>query len=557
MRNRWVKIALGVVAAVILVIVAIPLFVNADTFRPKIEAELSSSLGRKVTLGHLSLSILSGSLVAEDISIADDPAMSTSPFVEAKKLHIGIELGPFLFHHQVQITEIAIDSPSIHLIHNQSGLWNFSNIGSTAKKSTEKSASQESIIPALTIGALKIKDGSATISSLPANGKPFTCSDINITVQQFSFLKSFPFELSAKFPGDGAVELSGNAGPISQIDASDTPFDAKLKLTHFDPVAANIVGQGQGIGMVADFDGQVASNGTDLTSKGKLQASKLLLSRTGSPAPQPVNIDYAVVNHLDQRTGQISDIAVNAGSAAAHLTGAYRMTGQTAVVDLHLSAPNMPIDQLEDLLPAVGVTLPSGSRLQGGTVTANLAISGPATAVTISGPVEIDNTELAGFDLATKIQGMSNLGGTKGGTKIEKVSTVLDSSPQMTKFSNIYGSIPAIGTASGDGTVAPSGALDFKLVAKFSNASTVGAIANTGLNAIGGLLGNRSGNAADKGIPLTISGTTSNPSFRADMKTFVKQQAGGLLGQSNGQQKTTNQQQLNNTVKSLKGLLGK
>ncbi len=557
MRSRWVKIALGVVAVLILLIVAIPFFVNADTFRPRIESELSTSLGRKVTLGHLSLSILSGSLVAEDISIADDPTMSTTPFVEAKKLHIGIELGPFLFHHQVQITDITIDSPSIHLIHNQSGIWNFSNIGSAAETSTAKTSSQNSIIPALTIGELKIKDGSATISSIPATGKPFTCSDVNITVQQFSFLKSFPFELSAKFPGDGALELSGNAGPISQKDASDTPFDAKLNLTHFDPVAANVVAAGQGIGMVADFDGQVASNGTDLTSKGKIQASKLLLSRTGTPAPQPVNIDYTVINHLDQRSGQISNISINAGSAAARVTGTYRMAGQNAIVDLHLSAPQMPIDQLEDMLPAVGVTLPSGSRLQGGTLTTNLAISGPATAATISGPVEIDNTELAGFDLGAKIQGMSNLGGTKGGTKIEKVSTALESSPQMTKFSNIYGSIPAIGTATGDGTVAPSGALDFKMVAKFSNASSVGSIANSGLNALGGLLGNKSGNAADKGVPLTISGTTSNPSIRADLKAFVKQQTGGLLGQSNGQQPTDKKQQIDNTVKSLKGLFGK
>jgi len=106
--------------------------------------------------------------------------------------------------------------------------------------------------------------------------------------------------------------------------------------------------------------------------------------------------------------------------------------------------------------------------------------------------------------------------------------------------------------------VAPSGALNFQLVAKFSNASAVGSLANTGLNALGGLLGNRTNSAADKGIPLTIGGTTSNPTFRADVKTFVKQQAGGLLGQQNGQQQpNTQQQQINDTVKTLKGLFGK
>src|SRR5665213_2117585 len=117
MRKHWLKVGIGIVAVFILVFALIPLLVNADTFRPRVETELTSALGRKVTLGHLSLSIFSGSLVAEDISIADDPAISASPFVQAKKLHIGIEMAPFLFHRSIQITEITIDAPSINLIH--------------------------------------------------------------------------------------------------------------------------------------------------------------------------------------------------------------------------------------------------------------------------------------------------------------------------------------------------------------------------------------------------------------------------------------------------------
>jgi AsmA protein len=216
------------------------------------------------------------------------------------------------------------------------------------------------------------------------------------------------------------------------------------------------------------------------------------------------------------------------------------------------------------MLPAVGVNLPSGSRLRGGTLTANLTITGPATATTIKGPVVIDKTELAGFDLGSKIQGMSGLTGTKSGTQIEKLSTDLESSPQMTKLSNLFGSIPAIGTASGGGTVSPSGAVDFQLVAKFNNASAIGSFANQGINALSGLLGNKSNDAAEKGVPLTITGTTSNPAIRADLKTLINQQAGGLLGLPSGQKKpngqqqpNSQQQQIDNTVKSLKGLFGK
>ena len=46
LRKLWVRVALAVVAILLLLIVVVPFFVNADTFRPMIESQLSSSLGR-------------------------------------------------------------------------------------------------------------------------------------------------------------------------------------------------------------------------------------------------------------------------------------------------------------------------------------------------------------------------------------------------------------------------------------------------------------------------------------------------------------------------------
>jgi AsmA protein len=493
------------------------------------------------------LSLFTGSLVAQDISIADDSSLSNSPFLQAKELRIGIELGELLFHHSVQMTDLTVDSPSIHLIHAQNGTWNFSSIGSAA---AQPASSQPGSVPALTVSELKIKNGSGAVSSLPAAGNPIACSDINLTVHQFSFATSFPFELSATVPGDGSIEISGTAGPISQKDASQTPFRATLEIKHFDPVAVGVVQPGDGISMLADFDAQVTSESGNLQSTGKIVASRLQLARNGSPSPQPINIDYTISNNLGSRTGQVSDLAIHAGTVAVHLNGGYNATGQDAVLDLHLSAPNLPIDQLEQLLPAAGVRLPTGSRLSGGTLTASLAITGPANAITIAGPVEIDNTQLAGFDLGSRIQGLNPFGGTKNGTQIEKLSTTLNSSPQSTQFSSIYASIPMIGTASGSGSVSPGGALDFQLTAKLSATSAVGGLASTGINAVGGLLGAPKATLTDKGIPLTITGTTSDPSIKANVGAMLKQTAGGLLGNSSGQQKS-------NPIKSVKGLIGK
>ena len=68
MKKRWVRIVIAIVGLFVLAIVVVPFLVNADTFRPTVQDQLSSALGRRVTLGHLSFSLLSGSLIAAHVS---------------------------------------------------------------------------------------------------------------------------------------------------------------------------------------------------------------------------------------------------------------------------------------------------------------------------------------------------------------------------------------------------------------------------------------------------------------------------------------------------------
>jgi AsmA protein len=537
MKKRWVKVVIAIAVVVIVVFGLIPLFINVDAFRPKVEDEITSALGRKITLGHLDLSLITGSLVADNISVADDPAFATEPFLEAKKLHVGIALGQLLLHHQVQITSFIVDSPAIHLIHARNGTWNFSSLGSAATQPApqESAPQQESMLSSVSIGEVKIKNGSAMLSSIPEAGKPFTCTEINLSMQQLSMTTQFPFKLSLKLPGGGSFQLSGTAGPVAANDVSKTPFKATLQLKHFNPATAGAVEPGLGVSMIADFNAQLGSDGTNLISNGKLVATKLQLARGGSPAPQPVNIDYTISNNLETRTGRVSDIEIHTGSASAHVKGSFRFTEKATELDLHFSAPNLPIDQLEQMLPAAGINLPSGSKLKGGTLTANLTITGPANAVVISGSVEIDNTELTGFDLGSKIEGLSPFKSKTGGTAIEKLSADLISSTQFTQLSNIYGSVPTVGTATGNGTVSSSNALDFNLDAKLKDSSVVGALANGGTRAMR-FIGSGARSAANNGIPITITGTASNPTIKVETGSMFKGQTGEAAGNTAGQQ---------------------
>jgi AsmA protein len=530
MRKTWIKVVAALAGLVLLLLIFVPFLVKGETFRPTLESRLSAALGRQVTLAHLSFSLFSGSLVADNITIADDPAFSTSPFIQAKRLKVGVELQPLIFTKEVRITRLDIDSPTIQLVRNQAGKWNFSSIGSnTAPQSSQPSSGT----PEFNVGELKITSGSATVASVPPTARPFVYSGVDLDVKQFAFANSFPFDLSAKLPADGTLKLTGTAGPIAQKNAQQTPVQATLHIAHFDPVASGIVDASKGISTVADIDTQLASDGTHLTTSGKIKADRLQLSRAGSPAPHPVEIDYQVSSDLAARTGRVSEIALHTGSVAAHVTGTYQMTPQAIMLDLLLAAPNLPVDQLEQLLPAVGIKVPAGSSLHGGTLNASIAITGPATETTLAGPVELDNSKLVGFDLGSKIQGLNPFGGTGGGTDIQKLAATVDSSPQITKLTNIDANMPQIGTATGSGTVSPSGALDFNLVATLSSNNAVGAIANQAVGSIShvsGLVGGflhpkakaAGSGSTNRGIPLTITGTTTSPVIRANVKAMFK-----------------------------------
>jgi AsmA protein len=547
-KHPLVSVLVGVVVLLLLAVLLVPLFINANTFRSTLETQLSSALGRKVTLGNLSFSVFSGSLVADNISIADDPAFSAKPFLQAQSLHIGVEVMPLLLHRQLLVTSFVADSPSINLVHNAQGVWNFSNIGSTAASRTQ-SPEKETALPNFTVGQMQVVNGTAVVSDLPSTGPPFTYSNLNLSVQQFSFAKAFPFLLTASLPGGGLLDVHGNAGPVNQQDASETALGANISLKHFDPVAAGVVEKSQGFSMLADITAQVTSNGQTLDSKGTVRAANLQLVADGSPAPSPVDITYTITHNLTARSGQITDLAIQTGGVAVHVTGTYAIKGAQTILALHLAAPNLPINQVEALLPAAGVRLPSGSRLQGGTLSANLAINGPSTAPTISGPVEVDNTRLTGFDLSSKIGGLKPVSGSQGGTEIQKVSANVNSSAQGTHIENLYASIPLLGTATGAGTVAPGGALNFELVAKLNTTSGVGGQALAGLSGVGGgALGQAVSTAAANGIPVHITGTTSNPVIQADLSKLLQKNAGNVLKQQllgNGNNKPNPQDVLN------------
>jgi AsmA protein len=556
-RRLWITLAAVVGGIILIVLIAIPFLLNADNYRPRVQRMLSDATGRQVTLGHLSFSLFTGSLTADQLSISEDPAFGQQPFVQAKQLHIGIEVGPLVFHKQILIRSITIDTPKISLIQNQANKWNYATLGNSSKRAN--TAETQSSMPNLSIGVLEVKDGQVTITDLGAPAPPQVIQNVQAKVSDFSLTTPFTYSLSASFSGNGTVSVDGKGGPFNQADASKTPFTAKVELKHVDLVAGGFVPPSAGVAGIADLNANVTSNGQTAHVQGTIDASQLKLAVNGSPAPRPVHVNFTMDQNLASLSGQLQNTTLAFGKALFNIAGTYQTQGAKTTLNVTAGTQGAPINDLEAFLPALGIQMPSGSKLQGGTLTTKLAVTGTTDAPVIAGPVRIDNTQLAGFDLASKMGPAAALVGAKpgSGTTVQILSLNLRESAGALQANNILLTVAGLGTATGNGTVSAAKALNFHVVAKLAQTGATG-MATTAISMIGGGIGGAAAGALKNGIPVTITGTASSPIITPDMKGLTGKglspgslNAGSLLGKR-GQQIPSK-----NLGKALGGLLGK
>ncbi|HEY4951735.1 MAG TPA: AsmA family protein [Candidatus Acidoferrales bacterium] len=544
MKKKPLMIIGGIVVVLFLIILALPLFINANQFKPTLETQLATALGRPVGIGDISLSIFSGGVTVTDVSIADDPAFSKSPFLTTKSLSVGVELLPLIFSKKLEVRSLTVKDPEVNLIHAANGTWNYSCLGGNASgaKSAPKNpapspASSQGGAPgagAMSVGKLSIENGKIIVSAAGSSAKPSIYQNVDLEASDLSYTSQFPFKLTATGPGNAALKLEGKAGPVNSADASLTPLNATLEVQHLDLATTGFLDASSGIAGVMDFKGELSSDGNQLNSKGTVKATKLKLSAAGEPSSVPLNIDYASTYALKSQSGNLNQGDIHIGNALARLNGAYNAATEPAKLDMRLNAQAMPVTDLEGFLPAVGVVVPSGSKLQGGALTANLTVSGPVDKLVISGPVNLSNAKLAGFSLKSKLGALGSIPGLGGGsgagsdTDIQTLSATVRNDPSGTKIDSLNLVMPSLGTVTGSGTVSAAGQLNFKLLANLAGAagaltSAAGAAGSGITGALSSFTGGGGGSrGSSNGIPFIVRGTTSKPEVIPDV--------GGIAG---------------------------
>jgi len=339
---------------------------------------------------------------------------------------------------------------------------------------------------------------------------------VNLEATNVSLKSQFPVTLTANLPGGGDFKAEGKVGPVNQRDASLSPLDMKVNIADLDLAKTGFEDPSAGIAGTVNVANTLHSADGLARAEGSVSMNKLQLVKGGAPSGVPVGVDFKIDYDLRKNAGVLNQATAKIGNAISRLSGTFDRRGESTVLDMKLDGQNLPVQDLQAALPALGIILPKGSSLQTGTLSTNLNIQGPLDRLVTTGNVGLFNAKLAGFDMGSKMAALSAFSGIKGSgsdTSIQKLTSQLRVAPEGIQTTNLDLVVPGIGQLNGGGTISSASALNLRMVATLSGGSGIA-------SAVGSLTGRPM--SKNTRIPFMIQGTTSDPKFVPDV--------GGMLG---------------------------
>ncbi len=251
MKNavKWALIALGgVVTLIILILLVLPFFVDAEKYKPLLENKVKEMTGRPFSVGgDVNLSFFPFVGVSfTDLHLGNPPGFEATDFISIKSFEVRVKLLP-LFSRDVQVKRFVVKEPQIVLIKSKQGHgnWEFTakNIEKSPPETAQKPASEKPLeglpIRSLTVGDFSVTKGSIAWND-KATGTRKTIDQLDLVLADLSFDRPIGLTLSARMD-DKPVAVNGTVGPIGQ-DPSKAIIPLNLDVKALSDLALTLKG---------------------------------------------------------------------------------------------------------------------------------------------------------------------------------------------------------------------------------------------------------------------------------------------------------------------------
>jgi uncharacterized protein involved in outer membrane biogenesis len=398
--RRWAIIA-GVIFLVI--VVAVVIFAatfDVNKYRGTIQSQLEKRLGRPVVLGEMGLSLFPPRFRVQNLAIADDPRFSPdAPFIKAQELDVSVQLLPLL-HKQIEIDSVSLQRPSVNLIKNSAGVWNFASLGHPAQ-SPQPSTDQQ-----FSLGKLTIQDGQISLLDQQQSKTPALYDHIDLTLTNFAPNEPFTIDAAAHMAGAGSqeVRVQGKGGPLVREQPATTPFQGTLDLKQVgiadlskflnSPALAGTAGVLTGKTNIHSDQGKLTVQGETNVLNAKIKGMDLGYS---------IAAKYDLTDDLPADMITVRSMTLKLGATPLEISGTVNAKPTPAQLALNVKANNVSLAEAAKLLAASGVALSQGTIVTGN-ASVNIEARGAANKPALNGTITASNIQMTGKDIVQPIQ---------------------------------------------------------------------------------------------------------------------------------------------------------
>lgn len=401
------KILIGILVLVVLavgVVVALPFFIDVNSYKPTIEAKAKDALGREVKLnGPIKLSLWPEiGLEASDIHVANMPGGQAKEMASLKSVLVSVELMPLL-SRQLNIRRFILNDLTVNVEVDKSGRSNLA-MGQPGAAAPAPKPAAAGAPPSATVslGEVKLNNVRISYSNLQTGDKlamePFTAT-ANVSLDARGAKPAVIGKLSVD-----KLALISNPGPGGAAAPAPAPAAKPADEWPNDPIDLSVL---------KAFDADLTAS-ADEVKYNKIKAGKSTVKLTVKDGK--LALDLAMPKPgLYQGEGSVN-VAINAAQAAASYDIKAKLAGLQAQPFL-TDAKDM--DTLSGVLNADFAVTGQGTSQRAIVPTLNGG-----------GAVKFADGAIKGIDLAKIARNLEDMG---------KGTMSLDPSKMMDSMKNMFG----------------------------------------------------------------------------------------------------------------------
>jgi uncharacterized protein involved in outer membrane biogenesis len=306
-----------------------------------------------------------------------------------------------LLHKAVEIDSLYLQKPSLDLIKNAQGVWNFSSLRNSSSGSSGSSGNEQ-----LSLRNLEIEDGQVAVTDQQAKRATSVYNHIDATLTNFAPGRPFSIRAAAHLGGAGnqEIRLNGSGGPIRQDQPAATPFHGTVDLQQAaisdarqfvnSPALAQVNGNLSGHSNISSDKGKLTANGTMNIENMRLENRDL---------GYPVSVQYNIHDDVPADLLTIDSANVKLGNTPLLLNGTVYSKPTPTQIDLRAKTSGVVVAELTKLAFAWGTAVTPGANVSG-VVDADIQARGAADDPALNGTVNGHEIQITGKDFPQPVQ---------------------------------------------------------------------------------------------------------------------------------------------------------